>query len=101
MSCGWRLRWVSLGAFLVGVWVQLAGVAQAQTPSADGGVVFVLGRFGSHRIFRAEPDGSGAVQLTFGPGEDGNPVFSPDARKVAFESTRTGGDDGYTMNADS
>jgi len=62
-------------------------------------------------IYSMNPDGSGQTFLTNnGPLLDPadpdsfidefDPVVSPDAQKIAFESTRTGAQELYTMNAD-
>ena len=64
-------------------------------------------------VFTINPDGGGRTLLTnngpfFTPGDPGSgrvqdaaPAFSPDGKKVAFESTRTGsGTEIFSMNAD-
>src|SRR2546429_5455754 len=46
-------------------------------------------------------DGSGVTQLTSGEFVDDDPVWSPDGQRIAFHSTRDGGDeDIFVMNAD-
>ncbi len=44
-------------------------------------------------------DGTGQHRLTRSRGLDGFPEWSPDGRKIAFESNRAGGFDLYVMNA--
>lgn len=43
---------------------------------------------GQADIFRVRPDGTGLEQLTDNPSLDDQPALSPDARKLAFVSTR-------------
>jgi hypothetical protein len=43
---------------------------------------------GQADIFRVRPDGTGLEQLTDNPSLDDQPALSPDARKLAFDSTR-------------
>src|SRR5258706_3944115 len=45
-------------------------------------------------------DGSGMKQLTEAQADDGEPAWSPDARRVAFTSTRDGNSEIYVMNSD-
>jgi hypothetical protein len=45
-------------------------------------------------------DGSARTKLTNNPADDRNPSWSPDGKKIAFESDRDGKDEIYVMNAD-
>jgi Tol biopolymer transport system component len=45
-------------------------------------------------------DGSGLRRLTRNPAVDADPTWSPDGRRIAFESKRGGNFDIYVMNAD-
>ena len=45
-------------------------------------------------------DGSDPVRLTASPGFDENPSWSPDGRRIAFDSMRDGNLEIYVMNAD-
>ncbi len=64
-----------------------------------------------YEVYTINPDGTGQVFLTDNPvrnpgdpesfyNDDSDPVFSPDGKKIAFDSLRAGSDDVYTMNAD-
>jgi Tol biopolymer transport system component len=92
-----RWRWASVLPLAVLAWGGGPGSAQAAKHEADGGLAFVVP---GARIATAMPDGSGQVTVSAGPGKDVDPAFSPDGRRIAFESTRTGGGDIYVMNAD-
>jgi Tol biopolymer transport system component len=49
--------------------------------AAPGSVAFVA----DGHIWTSEPDGSGRIQLTFGPRIDGFPTFSRDGTRIAFK----------------
>ncbi|MDQ3573064.1 MAG: hypothetical protein M3383_09430 [Actinomycetota bacterium] len=62
-------------------------------------------------VYTINPDGTGQVFLTDNPvrsptdppgffNDDTDPAFSPDGKKIAFDSLRSGSDDVYTMNSD-
>jgi Tol biopolymer transport system component len=92
-----RWRWVRVAACAALAAGAGLSSAQAATHKADGGLALV----GPHaRIVTALPDGSHPAQVSFGPGEDSDPAYSPDGSRIAFASTRTGGGDIYVMNAD-
>jgi Tol biopolymer transport system component len=44
-------------------------------------------------------DGSSKKRLTRNAAVDSHPAFSPDGRKIAFQSDRNGDDEIYVMNA--
>jgi|RhiMetdeSRZDD1v2_1073273.scaffolds.fasta_scaffold05345_8 Tol biopolymer transport system component len=81
--------------------------AQAAFPGINGRIVFhhVDGADDIYDsdlsdIFSISSTGAGLVQLTNHPAGDQGPAVSPDGKKIAFESERSGGYDIYVMNAD-
>ena len=88
-------------------WLALLSFAQGQeaTPlwlrypaiSPDGGTIAF-----SYKgdIYRVSADGGPARQLTSHPAYDSRPVWSPDGKRIAFQSDREGSLDVYVMNAD-
>jgi Tol biopolymer transport system component len=56
----------------------------------------------NHEIYVMNADGSGSRRLTHNRAFDGQPAWSPDGRKIAFQSTKTirGNKEIYVMNAD-
>jgi Tol biopolymer transport system component len=55
---------------------------------------------GNYEIFTAKTDGAELRQLTFKPGLDNNPAWSPDGTRIAFSTNRDGNVEIYVMNAD-
>lgn len=51
-------------------------------------------------IYVMNEDGSNVTRLTNHPERDGSPVWSPDGRRIAFESNRDGNYEIYVMDAD-
>jgi len=45
-------------------------------------------------------DGSGLVNISSSPANDGSPAWSPDGARIAFSSDREGGRHIYVVNAD-
>jgi Tol biopolymer transport system component len=52
---------------------------------------------GNFDVFDMRPDGSDVRRLTDAPGFDGGPNYSPDGRKIAFDSERDGDADIWVM----
>ncbi len=67
-----------------------AANASAAYPGANGKIAFVSGTPGGYDIYTMTSDGSGPTQLTSAPGDDVDPVWSPDGTKIAFASDRDG-----------
>lgn len=78
---------------------------QAVGPKASGRLACEGGRPDADGVMRPQvytinPDGTGERILTDLPTRDGDPSWSPDGRKIAFESFRDDGSEVYVMNAD-
>ena len=70
-------------------------------PSSTGGLIaFTSDRDGNDEIYVMNPDGTGQTRLTYNPGFDGNPSWSPDGTKIAFTSGDGWEADIYVMNSD-
>ena len=61
------------------------------------GILFWSWRTGNPEIFLVKPDGSGLTQLTDNLAYDVFPSFSPDGKRIAFESDRMGNFDIWVM----
>jgi TolB protein len=51
-------------------------------------------------VFIMNTDGSNQIRLTNNPAADVKPIWSPDGKKIAFQTTRHGKEDVYVMNSD-
>lgn len=72
---------------------------------APGAIAFVSSRDGNREIYTVNPDGTNLTRLTNDPAVDEEPAWSPDGKRIAFVSNRSGplrGNDYelYVMNAD-
>src|SRR5262245_21919585 len=71
--------------------------------AAQGKIAFTSKRDGNLEIYVMNADGTNPVRLTNNPADDFGAVFSPDGSKIAFTSTRDGGEENwgiFVMNAD-
>ena len=59
-----------------------------------------IGNLGNHEIYAMRPDGSDLRRLTDDRSADDSPTFSPDGKRIAFMSQRSGGFEIFVMNAD-
>jgi TolB protein len=97
---------MTLKAWLVTVAAPLAAAAML-APGADaafhgknGRIAVVSNRDGNSEIYTMDPDGTGRVNLTQSPAEDGQPRFSIDGSQIVFSSNRGGDYAIYTMASD-
>jgi TolB protein len=80
----------------------------AKTPAKTGKIVFSSNRSGDYEIHAMNADGTGVVQLTKAVGDDSDPTWSPDGKRILFTSDRDHQDSNpqkvsseiYVMNAD-
>lgn len=68
--------------------------------ASDGRIAFVSDRDGNEEIYVMNADGTETKRLTFSPGRDIQPCFSPDGLHIAFASNRTGDWDIWSMDVD-
>lgn len=73
--------------------------SNACPPAPDRSQGYVWPIYPSYDIFSGNIDGSGLKRLTKTPGYDAEGTISPDGKKIAFTSMRSGDLDIYTMNA--
>ena len=66
----------------------------------EGTLVFAAGNFGDYNIFLYDFSAGKLMQLTSGIAWNDYPRFSPDAKKIAFGSTRSGKQEIWLMNVD-
>jgi TolB protein len=79
-------------------------VSPTEVPDFPCDIAFQSDRDGNLEIYVMAPDGSNQVNLSQNPGDDFDPVWSPDGTQIAFVSNRDNGGEGglfvYTMRAD-
>lgn len=68
--------------------------------SPKGDAIAFTSRRGNHDIWAVSPDGSNLRRLTAGPGGNESASWAPNGRHLAFQSSRLGGFQLFTMLAD-
>ncbi|MGB3634380.1 MAG: hypothetical protein WA982_10095, partial [Rubrobacteraceae bacterium] len=75
--------------------------AKAAFPGDNGRIVFTKGGVGTDpEIYTMKKDGTDVRQLTNNSAWEGNPAFSPDGEKIAFDSNLDGTYEIFIMNSD-
>jgi Tol biopolymer transport system component len=92
-----RLAILALAAGLV---IIASASVQAAFPGPDGRIAFW--DFNTGQIYAIDPDGSDLVQLTHVPHvrTAADPAWSPDGKRIVFDSDQSGRARLWTMNAD-
>jgi Tol biopolymer transport system component len=85
-----------LAVVAMSVFAGLPSTAQAAFPGKNGKIAFGH----ANDIYTINPDGTGETNVTNDPAYDLQPAWSPDGKKIAFASFRSGNGDIYTINAD-
>jgi len=100
-----QLTWVDRDGKVLGTVGDKSSYSITATPaiSPDETRVAVTqfdGQRGSSNIWVLDTKRGTSTRLTFGSGNDGSPVWSPDGKKIAFASNRGGHQDLYEKPAD-
>jgi hypothetical protein len=94
--------WPALAALpvaaLLGVGLAHAGTHHLTPPGSAEGIAFAASPEGTSHIYLTH--GRRVVRLTAAHGSDLAPAWSPDRRRIAFQSNRDGAWEIYVMNAD-
>jgi Tol biopolymer transport system component len=90
---------IDIGSFEVQV--LLPTPTPSATPPANGRIVFSSDRVSNYEIYRMDANGANVTNLTHNAASEYSPAWSSDGTKIAFTSTRDGGNpEIYVMNAD-
>lgn len=102
MKTGRLALTVALALALAGtVFAALQGVTvQAQGDTGPGLIVYASNRSGNYEIYVLNPQTGLTAQLTNDPGNDIEPMWSPDGTLIVFASDRDGDYELYLMTAE-
>lgn len=82
----------------------VAAITPTELPPFPCRIAFDTDRDTNLEVYVMDPDGGNPVNLTNNPGDDFDPVWSPDGTQIAFVSNRANGSEGgyfiYVMRAD-
>ena len=70
------------------------------TSSLWGKIVFEITQNGNADIYKMDSDGNNQIRLTYHPGMDLLPTWSPNGQQIAFHSDRAGNAEVYVMDTD-
>lgn len=100
-SAGWLVSFIVATLVAQGAWTATAALPGTTTSSQLSRIVFDSDRgIGTSEIYMMNSDGSNLIRLTTNATHEYNAVISPDGKRIAFESNRTGVYQIYTMNTD-
>ena len=83
-----QLLFTFIAALTLSSLFSTSNIVQAQV-SANGKIVFASTLPGNREIYTVDANGS-LTRLTFSPGADLDPAWSPNGTKIAFRSQRDG-----------
>ena len=75
------------------------GLADAAFPGGNGKIIYSEYHHGKTAIYSVNSDGTNKRRLTHGKADSYSPSVSPNGKRIAFVSDRTGNDEIYLMRA--